>query len=64
MEKYLQRFFFHLLLAIQMVDGQTCPPPLLHEADLIALMEKHGIGVPGVVSEAIVCFRGSKYVFV
>ena len=27
-----------------MVDGQTQPPPLLTEADLIALMDKHGIG--------------------
>lgn len=35
--------------AIEMADGQTSPPQLLTEADLIALMEKHGIGktMPG-----------------
>ena len=27
-----------------MVDGQTQAPPLLTEADLITLMDKHGIG--------------------
>lgn len=27
-----------------MIDGETKPPPLLSEADLIGLMEKHGIG--------------------
>lgn len=29
---------------LEMVDGQTSAPKLLTEADLIALMEKHGIG--------------------
>jgi len=41
-----------------MVDGATTPPPLLQEADLIGLMEKHGIGRP--VSVALT--RGLTYV--
>ena len=30
--------------AVSLVEGKTNPPELLTEADLIALMEKHGIG--------------------
>ncbi|RXM32513.1 DNA topoisomerase 3-alpha [Acipenser ruthenus] len=29
---------------IEMLDGETSPPQLFTEADLISLMEKHGIG--------------------
>ena len=30
--------------SIEINNGETSPPSLLSEADLIALMEKHGIG--------------------
>jgi len=30
---------------LEMIDGQTSPPNLLTEADLISLMDKHGIGI-------------------
>jgi len=30
---------------LEMIDGQTSPPNLLTEADLISLMDKHGIGM-------------------
>jgi len=32
------------MLTVQMNQGETSPPSLLTESDLIALMEKHGIG--------------------
>lgn len=34
----------HNYITFQMVASETSPPSLLTEADLIALMDKHGIG--------------------
>ena len=39
-----------------MVEGETSPPSLLQEADLIALMEKHGIGESVSLKETHVQF--------
>ncbi|KAG5832859.1 hypothetical protein ANANG_G00295660 [Anguilla anguilla] len=48
--------------AIEMVDGQTSPPQLLSEADLIALMEKHGIGTDATHAEHIETIKSRTYV--
>eukprot|EP00795_Rhopilema_esculentum_P009199 gene9199-16873_t len=45
-----------------MVTGETTPPPLLTEADLIALMEKHGIGTDATHAEHIETIKNRKYV--
>ncbi|XP_074063752.1 DNA topoisomerase 3-alpha isoform X2 [Macrotis lagotis] len=47
---------------IEMVDGETCPPQLLTEADLIALMEKHGIGTDATHAEHIETIKSRMYV--
>lgn len=36
-----------------MEEGKTSPPQLLSEADLIALMEKHGIGTDATHADHI-----------
>ena len=41
---YLKSFREFEPTAIEMVSGSTEPPKLLTEADLIALMDKNGIG--------------------
>ncbi|EDO40018.1 predicted protein, partial [Nematostella vectensis] len=48
--------------SIEMVDGETTPPPLLTEADLIALMEKHGIGTDATHADHIETIKSRSYV--
>ncbi|XP_035195608.1 DNA topoisomerase 3-alpha [Oxyura jamaicensis] len=47
---------------VEMVDGETSPPLLLSEADLIALMEKHGIGTDATHAEHIETIKTRMYV--
>nr|XP_027214117.1 DNA topoisomerase 3-alpha-like [Penaeus vannamei] len=47
---------------IDMVGGETSPPQLLTEADLIALMEKHGIGTDATHAEHIETIKSRMYV--
>ncbi|KAK7494417.1 hypothetical protein BaRGS_00014309 [Batillaria attramentaria] len=47
---------------IEMVASETSPPPLLTEADLIALMEKHGIGTDATHAEHIETIKSRMYV--
>ncbi|XP_049801714.1 DNA topoisomerase 3-alpha isoform X1 [Schistocerca nitens] len=47
---------------IEMVDGETSPPNLLTEADLIALMEKHGIGTDATHADHIETIKQRSYV--
>ncbi|KAI0984842.1 hypothetical protein GJ496_001558 [Pomphorhynchus laevis] len=48
--------------SIKMNDGLTTPPGLLAEADLIALMEKHGIGTDATHAEHIETIKSRGYV--
>ncbi|KAM6904896.1 DNA topoisomerase 3-alpha [Xenentodon cancila] len=48
--------------AIEMLDGQTSPPQLLTEADLISLMEKHGIGTDATHADHIETIKSRMYV--
>ncbi|XP_061455143.1 DNA topoisomerase 3-alpha [Rhineura floridana] len=47
---------------VEMVDGETTPPQLLTEADLISLMEKHGIGTDATHAEHIETIKSRMYV--
>lgn len=43
-------------------EGKTSPPSLLTEADLIALMEKHGIGTDATHAEHIATIKDRGYI--
>lgn len=45
-----------------MLDGSTCPPQLLTESELIALMEKHGIGTDATHADHIDTIQKRNYV--
>lgn len=45
-----------------MVEEETCPPQLLTEADLITLMDKHGIGTDATHAEHIDTIKSRQYV--
>ncbi|XP_034948825.1 DNA topoisomerase 3-alpha isoform X2 [Chelonus insularis] len=47
---------------IDMVEENTSPPNLLTEADLIALMDKHGIGTDATHAEHIETIKARQYV--
>lgn len=46
---------------LEMISGQTSPPNLLTEADLISLMDKHGIGT--ITLSLTTCNIFNIYVF-
>ncbi|XP_046401854.1 DNA topoisomerase 3-alpha isoform X2 [Ischnura elegans] len=48
--------------ALNLTDGETEPPKLLTEADLIALMEKHGIGTDATHADHIETIKSREYV--
>uniref|UniRef100_A0A0K0CVM7 DNA topoisomerase n=1 Tax=Angiostrongylus cantonensis TaxID=6313 RepID=A0A0K0CVM7_ANGCA len=47
---------------LRIADGQTQPPELLNEADLIALMDKYGIGTDATHAEHIEKIKTRMYV--
>ncbi|OXU30865.1 hypothetical protein TSAR_001335, partial [Trichomalopsis sarcophagae] len=48
--------------SIEMLEETTSPPNLLTEADLIALMDKHGIGTDATHAEHIETIKSRQYV--
>ena len=49
-----------IVIYLQMNSGETSPPSLLTEADLIALMDKHGIGI---LYKIIMVFDKTSWIF-
>eukprot|EP00411_Alexandrium_monilatum_P069816 CAMPEP_0175600790 /NCGR_PEP_ID=MMETSP0096-20121207/57769_1 /TAXON_ID=311494 /ORGANISM="Alexandrium monilatum, Strain CCMP3105" /LENGTH=148 /DNA_ID=CAMNT_0016905375 /DNA_START=59 /DNA_END=503 /DNA_ORIENTATION=- len=50
-----------VLTALEMTESQTQPPPLLSEADLIAAMDRNGIGTDATMHEHIQKIQTRKY---
>ncbi|CAL1541767.1 unnamed protein product [Lymnaea stagnalis] len=48
--------------SIELIPGETSAPPLLTEADLISLMEKHGIGTDATHADHIETVKSRMYV--
>ncbi|XP_033734544.1 DNA topoisomerase 3-alpha-like isoform X2 [Pecten maximus] len=48
--------------SIEMIESETSPPSLLSEADLIALMDKHGIGTDATHADHIETIKSRMYV--
>ena len=44
-----------------MIDGRTKPPTLLSEADLIATMDKNGIGTDATIAQHIQTLLNREY---
>jgi DNA topoisomerase III len=47
--------------SLEMQAGETCPPPLLSEADLIAKMDANGIGTDATIAEHIKTILKREY---
>jgi DNA topoisomerase III len=47
---------------VTLFEGMTSPPEYLTEAELVTLMEKHGIGTDGSISRHIEKINTCKYV--
>ena len=48
--------------SIELAEGSTQPPSLLTEADLITLMDKHGIGTDATHAEHIETVKNRGYI--
>jgi DNA topoisomerase-3 len=48
--------------SIELPESETQPPALLTEADLIALMDKHGIGTDATHAEHIETVKSRSYI--